>query len=402
MKTRSSNPFAPASAEPLREASAGRARGPGPQDEESHWVHIIDDDAALAQALAAGLQAHGYRATVSCSVDTAWTAAREHLPDLILCDINMPGKNGYRFLEEIRKDAELANCPFVFMTGNPVYSQPRAAMDRGADDFLLKPFTLEALISCVGARLRRSEITGQQENSVVLELRNSLHRGLSHEFFTPLTGIMGFAEMLEQEGEMMKPAEVKDGLRNILQSARRLHRTLRNYLFSLDRLRSDSFSPFPVLSPASVVQLIQQGALLAAERHGRRTDLVMDAGGATLQVSAQELPMLTEELVENALAYSKPGAPVKLTAGRIGSEWQLTVQDAGRGMNRQQLKNLGLFRQFEHSKYQQPGLGVGLFIVRQIVRRSGGRLHIESAVGTGTTCQVRLPIAVAAKPDFPR
>ncbi len=112
--------------------------------------------------------------------------------------------------------------------------------------------------------------------------------------------------------------------------------------------------------------------------------------------------MLSEELVENALAYSKPGSPVKITAGRIGSEWQLTVQDSGRGMNRQQLKNLGLFRQFEHAKYQQPGLGVGLFIVRQIVRRSAGRVHIESALGTGTTCQVRLPIAITPKGEFPR
>lgn len=368
-------------------------------DAAQRWVHIIDDDAALAQALAAGLEAHGYRATVSCSVDTAWTAAREHLPDLILCDINMPGKNGYRFLDEVRQDPELANCPFVFMTGNPSYAQPRVAMNRGADDFLLKPFTLEALLSCVSARLQRSSISGQQESSLVIELRNSLHRGLSHEFFTPLTGIIGFAEMLEQEGHTMKPEEVRQGLHNILQSGRRLHRTLRNYLYSLDRLRPDSLTPFPVLSAPSVVQLVQQGALLSAERHERRKDLVMDLTGATLQISAQELPLLAEELVENALVYSKPGSAVKVGAQRVGSEWQLTVQDAGRGMTRQQVKNLGFFRQFERTKYQQPGLGVGLFIVQQILRRNGGRMQVTSTPGVGTTCQVLLPIHVAARSE---
>lgn len=368
-------------------------------DAAQRWVHIIDDDAALAQALAAGLEAHGYRATVSCSVDTAWTAAREHLPDLILCDINMPGKNGYRFLDEVRQDPELANCPFVFMTGNPSFAQPRVAMNRGADDFLLKPFTLEALLSCVAARLQRSSISGQQESSLVIELRNSLHRGLSHEFFTPLTGIIGFAEMLEQEGHTMKPEEVRQGLHNILQSGRRLHRTLRNYLYSLDRLRPDSLTPFPVLSAPSVVQLVQQGALLSAERHERRKDLVMELTGATLQISAQELPLLAEELVENALVYSKPGSAVKVGAQRVGSEWQLTVQDAGRGMTRQQVKNLGFFRQFERTKYQQPGLGVGLFIVQQILRRNGGRMQVTSTPGVGTTCQVLLPIHVAARSE---
>jgi two-component system, sensor histidine kinase and response regulator len=96
--------------------------------------------------------------------------------------------------------------------------------------------------------------------------------------------------------------------------------------------------------------------------------------------------------VENALAFSKPGSTVRVQAQRVGSEWRLTVQDAGRGMTRQQLKNLGLFRQFEHAKYQQQGLGVGVFIVRQILRRNGGRLHFESSPGAGTTCQVMLPI----------
>lgn len=357
------------------------------------WVHIIDDDPALGTALAAGLNAHGYQTTFSCNADTAWTTAHDKLPDLILCDINMPGKNGYRFLEEIRNDSELGNCPFVFMTGNPAFARSREAMDRGADDFLLKPFTLDQLVACVSARLRRSEITGRRENALLQELRNSLHRGLSHEFFTPLTGILGFAEMLEQEGATMKPGEVRDGLHNILQSGRRLHRTLRNYLYALDRLQPDSLAPFPVLAPSTVVQLVHQGAQHAADRHERGADLVFEVAGATLQVSAQELPLLAEELVENAFSFSRPGTPVRVRAQRTGAEWQLSVQDAGRGMTRAQLKNLGIFRQFEHAKYQQQGLGVGLFIVRQILRRSRGDLQIESTPGAGTTCRVTLPAA---------
>jgi two-component system sensor histidine kinase/response regulator len=382
--------------------------GPGPRDESAvtgtqvgaaaRWVHIIDDDPALGNALAAGLKAHGYRTTFSASADTAWTAVHEKLPDLILCDINMPGKNGYRFLEEVRGDTELSNCPFVFMTGNPMFAQPRAAMDRGADDFLLKPFTLDALVACVSARLRRSEIAGQNEAALIRELRNSLHRGLSHEFFTPLAGIIGYAEMLEQDGDSLGDAEVRGGLRNIMLSSRRLHRTLRNYLYALDRLGPDSFAPFPVLAPATLVQLVQQGAFLAAERHARKSDLMLDVSGATIQAGAQEIPILVEELVENALAFSRPGSSVKVKSQRIGAEWRLTVEDSGRGMTRQQLKNLGLFRQFERDKFQQPGLGVGLFIVRQILRRNQGRLQIESTPGAGTTCEVTMAVAGPVRP----
>ena len=380
-------------ADPRDEASATSTHG----DDEVRWVHIIDDDPALGNALAAGLKAHGYRTSFSVNAEAAWTAVHEKQPELILCDINMPGKNGYRFLDDIRADPGLGTCPFVFMTGNPMFAQPRAAMDRGADDFLLKPFTIDTLVACVTARLRRREISGPNDAALLHDLRHSLHRGLSHEFFTPLTGILGFAEMLEQEGGAMNAHETKDALRNIVLSGRRLHRTLRNYLYALDRLSPDSFAPFPLLSPASVVQLVQQGALVAAERHDRKADLVLDVVGATIQGGAQEIPIMVEELVENALSFSPAGTHVKVTAQRIGSEWQLTVQDVGRGMTRQQLKNIGLFRQFEHDKFKPPGLGVGLFIVRQILRRNRGRLHLDSTPGTGTTCQVTLPIANPAR-----
>ena len=61
-------------------------------------------------------------------------------------------------LRDIREDPELADSPFVLMTGKPKYGNQRAAMDLGADDFLLKPFSLPALISCVDARLKRAAI----------------------------------------------------------------------------------------------------------------------------------------------------------------------------------------------------------------------------------------------------
>jgi len=61
-------------------------------------------------------------------------------------------------------------------------------------------------------------------------------------------------------------------------------------------------------------------------------------------------------------------------------------------MTLQQLKQLGAFQQFERGRFEQQGLGLGLFIARQIVRRLGGQLHLESKPGAGTTCLVSLPV----------
>jgi signal transduction histidine kinase len=361
-------------------------------------IQIVDDDAKLGRALAAGLESAGFRTLTSTSVDAALADARREFPDLVLCDINMPGKSGLQLLEEVRHDPELANCPFVFMTGNPRYAEPRASMDLGADDFLLKPFTMEALVACVSARLRRSDISGHDEIALVKDLRAGLRRALPHEFFTPLTGIIGFAEMLQQEGDVMKPDECREALRSILHGGRRLHRTLRNYIYAVDRFSPDSAAPFPVLGAASVVLLIKQGALAAAERHERTGDLRLDLTGAELSGSAREISLLVEELTDNAFSFSRPGTPVEVQTRRAGAEMVITVADHGRGMTRQQLKALRLFRQFERSKYEQQGLGVGLFIVQQAVRRLGGRLQFESTKESGTTCQAFLPVAREGPP----
>ncbi len=364
-----------------------------PPIDRTHTIHIIDDDAPLGAALTAGLQAFGYQTVFSSSAAEGWTTAHTRQPDLILCDINMPGKNGHRLLQEIRADPDLGDCPFVFMTGNTLFAHPLAGMDLGADDFLLKPFTLDTLVACVHARLRRKEISTHGEDRLIGQLRDNLHKCLPHEFFTPLTGIMGFTELLEQDIDTMTPQEITEALQNIQQSGQRLHRTLRNYLFTLDRLNPDSATPFPTISPASVTQLIEQGALAAAKRQKPRANLKMDLAGATLNAGAQELAMLVEELVDNAFSFSRPGALVQLIARPAGQKLHLTVRDAGRGMTEQQIKVLGAFRQFDRKKYEQQGLGVGLFIVQQILRRMGGSLRIESTLGTGTTCHVMIPIA---------
>jgi signal transduction histidine kinase len=192
---------------------------------------------------------------------------------------------------------------------------------------------------------------------------------------------------------MMKPEECREALRNILSGGRRLHRTLRNYIYAVDRLEPDSASPFPVLSAESVKQFVHQGVAAAADRHGRHADLEVEISGEPLAGGARELALLVEELTDNAFSFSQPHSPVRVHAGRVDAEFHIMVSDQGRGMTRRQLKELGLFRQFERRQYEQQGLGVGLFIVEQAVRRLGGRLQFESEKDAGTLCRVMLPVA---------
>jgi DNA-binding NarL/FixJ family response regulator len=84
-------------------------------------------------------------------------AAREHQPDLIFCDITMPGLDGHGVLRELRADPQTAGIPLVFLTARGDKSDFRTGMNLGADDYLVKPVQVEELLQVIKSRLRRRQ-----------------------------------------------------------------------------------------------------------------------------------------------------------------------------------------------------------------------------------------------------
>lgn len=355
-------------------------------------IQIAEDDHALASTLAAGLEAHGYRAVHSPSAVAALEQAQRQRPDLLLCDIHMPGRNGHQLLRDFRAHATLADCPIVFMTGNPIHAQPRESMDLGGDDFLLKPFTLETLANCIAARLERAAHQRRAEERLLQELRASLGQTLPHELFTPLGGIIGFADMLADEARAKRQDELQSAAHHILRSGERLHRTLRNYLAVLGLGNDDSNTPVGTLSAASVGQLITRAVRAAAIRRDRTADLVFELSPAPLQATPGDLTVIVDELTDNALKFSPRGSPVRVIVAKESGRLTLTFLDRGRGLTASQMQAIGMFRQFDRRKFEQQGLGLGLTVVRQALQRLDGELKFSSAAGEGTTVQVHLPI----------
>lgn len=83
------------------------------------------------------------------------TRAKRELPDLILCDLLMPGIDGHAVLESLRGDSQTARIPFVFLTAKAERGDVRAGMDLGADDYLAKPVRVDELLGAIRARLER-------------------------------------------------------------------------------------------------------------------------------------------------------------------------------------------------------------------------------------------------------
>jgi len=350
-------------------------------------ILVIDDDEAILAIYGLVLRHAGYNVITAEAGAEGVELARRHLPDLILCDINMPGMDGQNVLRALREDAAVGPKQIVLMTGNIRSITPRDGMALGADDFLVKPIGNQELLRCVEARLRRAQLHWRVEDRVVADLRSSLQSTLPHEFFTPLAGMVGLVEVLRGDLAQLKPEEITEMLDEIERSGWRLHRTLKNYLSALDlEAGVEVASPATAVVPASrVATALTAGIDAAMKRQKRQADLTTRIDPAAVFGFPEEISAIVEELVDNACSFSRRGTPIEVGFDATG---KLTVTDQGRGMSAEQQNAVGAFRQFDRKKYEQQGLGLGLMIVRKLATRCGASFTLESQEGAGTRALV--------------
>lgn len=121
-------------------------------------ILVVDDEDAMRRFVATALRRAGYDTLEAAEGKQALAMAQAEPPALILSDVHMAGMDGYSLLRNLRRQSRLADIPVILMTGTPEPAEERASMERGADDYLTKPFTIERLLGAVQARLTRQAI----------------------------------------------------------------------------------------------------------------------------------------------------------------------------------------------------------------------------------------------------
>jgi DNA-binding response OmpR family regulator len=132
-------------------------------------ILIIDDDAQLGRVVSEGLRREGHAVTTAPDGKAGLTAAAALIPDLILCDLDMPGLNGHEVISALRKDNRLGEIPVIFLSACVDRDQVRHSMNLGGDDFITKPAPWPEILAAVNARLGRRQKQLQQRDRQVEE-----------------------------------------------------------------------------------------------------------------------------------------------------------------------------------------------------------------------------------------
>lgn len=143
-------------------------------------ILIIEDDTALRENTAELLELQKYKVLTAATGADGLRLAILNLPDLIICDIMMPRKDGYEVLDELTKNPATRQIPFIFLSAKTEHKEIRLGMDLGADDYITKPFLEEELISAVESRLAKSK------------LLNSVNTGSSNDEFKDINDLKNY------------------------------------------------------------------------------------------------------------------------------------------------------------------------------------------------------------------
>jgi len=359
-------------------------------------ILVIEDQESIRENILELLSAENFDAIAVENGRQGIKMAKEKMPDLIICDVMMPEIDGYGVLKELRSEPATAIIPFIFLTALSDVSDTRKGMELGADDYLTKPCTPQELLKAISTRLEKQAIINQTQSQKLDDLRNSITFSLPHELRTPLNGIIATSDFLLGELDDLEIAEIREMIQQIQSSGKRLYRLIQNFLLYIElELIAKDPEKMNALNTHSVgypEAIITEQANYQAQKAEREADLHLELENANVKISHNRLQKVVEELLDNAFKFSSPGTPVHITAKVENDAYILAVSDKGRGMNAQQIANLGAYMQFERKFYEQQGSGLGLAIIKRMTELYGGKLNIESIPGQQTTVQVILPI----------
>ncbi|MBD2248716.1 response regulator [Nostoc sp. FACHB-888] len=240
---------------------------------------VIEDEAPVRANILELLKAKNFNTNEAENGHIGVQMALEHLPYLIICDVMMPGLDGYGVFNTLRQNSLTATIPFIFLTAKADTADLRMGMSLGADDYLTKPFRARELLQTITTRLEKQAILKKQQAQRLDQLRSSITLSLPHELRTPLNGIIGLSEVMIDHFDSLSPTESLEMLEDIRASGNRLHRLIQNFLlyaeFELVKTDSERVTFFRSHQTLCANKIIAEQAILKARFVNREADLYL-------------------------------------------------------------------------------------------------------------------------------
>jgi signal transduction histidine kinase len=364
-----------------------------------------DDTVETRYAKTRVLRQGGYEVVECDNGKDALQKTREMMPDLVLCDVQLPDMSGLDVCRRIKEDAVTGTIPVIQISATFVTKEhQREALKYGADIYLtepLEPKELETVVSVL-LRLARTEAglrealarerAARAQAEEATQLKDEFLANLSHELRTPMNIIIGWSHLLRtgplDESQKQRATEA-------IERAARSQAQLIEDLLDVSRIVTGKFRlVMQDVDIGRVLQLAIDSLRLVAQAKQLTITLSREAEDARINGDPDRLQQVFWNLLSNAVKFTPAGGHVKVRLTSTAEDVSIAVTDTGVGIDPDFLPFVfERFRQADStSTRHHSGMGLGLAIVRHVVDLHRGSVSADSAgEGLGSVFTVTLP-----------
>ena len=366
-------------------------------------ILIVDDISENIYSLKKLLELNGFPVDTALSGEEALKKILKNSYFLIILDVQMPGMDGFEVAETISGYSKTKDIPIIFLSAvNTDKKFITKGYASGGLDYITKPFDPDILLLKVKTFYRLYEqnqeltkiqsalLTEIESRKAAENKKNEFISIASHELKTPLTSVIGYIQLLQRSLKIYEDKTVDTYLERTNLQLRKLQNLIGDLLDiskiengKIDFNKKDFDFNAMLQSAIDIIQQTHDCTLI------HKTFVEAQVYGDEMRIEQVIINYLT-----NALKYSPDCKEVHIESSITGdNEIQLKVRDFGIGIPKEMQSNLfEKFYRVESSATRFQGLGIGLYISSEIIKRHQGTLGVISTPGKGSEFWFRIPL----------
>lgn len=386
------------------------------QPGEKPSLLIVDDEPDMRKYLASILEID-YRVALARDGLQGLSLARELQPKMMVLDLMLPKLDGLEVCKQLKEDPATRSIKIVLLTARMDETAKITALKNGADDFLTKPFSRTEVETRLGNLLQTADLEANlvernhdleetlaelkttQSNLIQSEKLNalgSLAAGLLHEVNNPLNYVITALQLIKKEPEVERSEDLRDYFEDIDEGVDRIKNIVSDlhtfaHPSAVDIQKTFSFTA--ALDSALRFTAQDCKGIIISKSHSKG-DALVGSQGHVIQVLVN---LLTNAARAVKGVEDKQQREIQISTTQKKDRLFISVEDNGVGMTEETRQRV--FEPFFTTQDVGKGMGLGLSICHTISQNHGGKMEVESKLGSWTRFTFDIPIADALKTE---